>query len=129
MKTKKELKTLLVLLLICFFQNAEAQKPIDKTPEWIIMMNDPNTNYYKAIEAFNSYWKNREKPTEEKEIFEEKKSKVKEYENEKTLQYAFEYKKFLKWQKRILPYVQEDGRILTPKERLEIWEKEKNNRN
>nr|WP_294933698.1 hypothetical protein [uncultured Flavobacterium sp.] len=124
-----KLKTLLALLLLCFFQNAEAQKSMEETPEWIMMMNDPNTNYFKAVETFNSYWKNREKPTEEKEIFEEKKSKIKEYKNEKTLQYAFEYKKFLKWQKQMLPYVQEDGRILTKKERMEIWEKEKNSRN
>jgi hypothetical protein len=122
-------KIALALLLLCFFQNVSAQKPTAGTPEWIKMMNDPNVNYFNAVATFNDYWKNREKPTEEKEIFKEKKSKVKEYKNNKTLRYAFEYKKFLHWQKQMLPYIKEDGHILTQKERLEIWEKEKNSRN
>ena len=129
MKAKNILKTVMALLLLCFFQNTAAQKSSNETPEWIKMMNDPNINYFKAIETFDNYWKNREKPTEEKEIFKEKKSKVKEYKNNETLRYAFEYKKFLKWEKQVLPYVKEDGRILTQKERLEIWEKEKSTRN
>jgi hypothetical protein len=122
-------KIALPLLLFCFFQNTTAQKSMDGTPEWVKMMNDPNVNYFTAVASFNNYWKNREKPTEEKEIFKGKKSKIKEYKNNETLRYAFEYKKFLHWQKQMLPYVKEDGRILTRKESLEIWEKEKNARN
>lgn len=129
MKFKKNLSAVLFLLLLCFFQNAEAQELAEETPAWIKMMDDPNVNYYTAVETFNNYWKNKEKPTEEKEIFKERRSKVKEYKNKRTLQYALEYKRFLKWQKKILPFVQEDGRILTKEERLEIWEKEKKSRN
>jgi len=32
-----------------------------------------------------------------------------------------EVKKYERWHQRMLPYVQTDGRILTPSERLQIW--------
>ena len=34
-------------------------------PYWIDMMNDSNVNYYDAVTAFDTYWENRVKPTED----------------------------------------------------------------
>ena len=34
-------------------------------PYWIEMMNDSTVNYYDAVNAFDIYWKNRVKPTED----------------------------------------------------------------
>ena len=34
-------------------------------PYWIAMMNDSTVNYYDAVNAFDIYWKNRVKPTED----------------------------------------------------------------
>ena len=56
------------------------QDSLANFPYWIAMMNDPNTNYYEAVEAFEKYWEHREKPTEDsgeaKDIFEKEKSEV-----------------------------------------------------
>lgn len=126
MKLLKNFKTLLIFLFLLVVQISNAQ---NETPQWIEMMEDPNVNYHEAIKNFEEYWADKEKPMEEKEIFKTKKTLVKDYKSKRTLQYAFEYKKFQNWRKKILPFVQEDGHILNNAERLELWKKEKNNRN
>lgn len=105
------------------------------TPSWITMMDDPNVNYFKAVEAFEAYWKNREKPAEENEIFESAVDKRKEEElkaksrrisdNDPAKLYAFEYKKFLWWMKQTEPFVQPDGRIKSMDERIAEWKVQK----
>ncbi|WP_312900784.1 hypothetical protein [Chryseobacterium taichungense] len=129
MKILKTSTLLLIFLFVCTFQMTLAQDRINEVPEWIKMMDDPNVNYYQAVKNFDDYWKDKKKPVEEKEIFEEKKSKIREYKNEEAPKYAFEYKKFMHWKIKILPFVQDNGRILTKNERMEIWEKERKNRN
>lgn len=104
-------------------------------PYWIDMINDTNVNYFEAIKAFESYWKNRELPTEEDLLFTDA-TKAKEYREEgsnengdKNLKpapdYRLEYKQFRHWKLTMQPYVQPDGRILTPTERLEIWKNQR----
>jgi len=110
-------------------------KEYAKYPYWIEMMDDPNVNYFEAVKAYDTYWKNREKPKEEDEIIGKKLhdseserhreswisrlfSGDKEKESQK---YAFECKKFEHWKMKSEPYVQPDGRILSPEERLKIW--------
>ena len=92
------------------------------------MMNDPNTNYHEAVKAFNEFWKNRERPREEKEVFSnmetKKEKKVKSPTDPDAIKYSFEYKKFLNWQREVAPYVQPDGHILSKEERLLLWEQE-----
>jgi hypothetical protein len=132
---KKPLQ-LLTTLLVCFLlsnQQSFAQQKIDAPmPKWVKMIDDPNTNFFEAQKDFNAFWKNKEKPTEEKEIFtsfeKNKQTKVKSNSGNDALKYSFEYKKFLNWQREVAPYVQPDGHILTTEERIKLWEQEKKNR-
>jgi hypothetical protein len=39
-------------------------------------------------------------------------------------QMKYHVKRFERWKKDVLPFVQEDGRILTDEERMEIWKKQ-----
>ena len=126
MKLLKNFKILLIFLFLLVIQITNAQ---NKTPQWIKMMEDPNVNYHEAVKNFDNYWKEKEKPIEEKEIFNMKKNVVKDDKSKITIQYAFEYKKFQLWRRKMLPFVQENGHVLNKSERLKLWEKEKNNRN
>lgn len=129
MKTKNKFFKILTLIFFGLIQNGIAQVNKDKIPEWIKMMDNPNVNYFDAVSIFNKYWENREKPVTEEEIFAAKNSKILENKQVATILYSFEYKKFILWQKKNLAYVKKDGTLLTKKERLEIWEKEKRTRN
>lgn len=125
----KKIRLLFLMILLLAYTNilyAQQNKTDDK-PGWIRMMNDSTVNYFTAVKAFNDFWKGKEKPVEEDETFaanakKEKRRSPKEKDAEK---YAFEYKKFLNWQRSVLPYVQPDGRILTPQQRLKIFYEEK----
>lgn len=103
------------------------QSKTDEKPAWIRMMNDSTVNYFTAVKAFNDFWKDKEKPVEEDETFEAnaKKEKRRSPKEKYAEKYAFEYKKFLNWQRSVLPYVQPDGHIFTPYERLKIFNEEK----
>lgn len=123
-----------VILLLClsFSLHLPAQQPdYSKQPHWIKMMDDPNVNYFEAVKAFETYWKGRTKPVEEKEVFsnynQQKIVAIRKTERE-AKEYAFEYKKFLYWQRQVLPYVQPNGRILSTEERLQLFEQEKKER-
>ena len=122
------------LLLLCLLvsRSSQAQQPdYSKHPQWIKMMDDPKVNYFEAVKAFDTYWKGRTKPVEEKEVFNNFNQKkivaIRKTERE-AKEYAFEYKKFLFWQQQVLPYVQPDGCILSTEERLRIFEQEKKER-
>ncbi len=101
------------------------------TPNWIQMMNDPKVNYYQAVEAFNTYWATREKPTEDsgegKDIFGKEKPEP-EKAGSKSIQYVYEYKQFLNWMERNKNLVKADGTLMSPEEIIEQSEKERKNR-
>ena len=139
------LKILQVLLLFVFFfvlvnsacktkshrhkSLAKQKDSLENYPLWIDMMNDPNVNYYKAVEAFNKYWEHRPKPTEDdgegKGIFGKDKSKEeKEEEANRSIQYVYEYKQFLNWMQTNKNLVKPDGTIMTQEEILEQWKKQ-----
>ncbi len=126
--------TTLFLLFILLGNTLHAQQKKDiTTPQWIKMMDDENVNFFEAQKEFKSYWKNKEKPVEEKEIFDRfektKTAKVKlNTKGSDAVKYSFEYKKFLNWQRAVAPYVQPDGSILNAEEQLKLWEQEKKNR-
>ena len=126
-----------LLLLIygkIFSQTVSEKKDYLKNPVWIQMMDDSTTNYFEAEKAFNEYWSIRPVPSEENKIIGERHQKnekkggflgfktKKEKLQEESEKYAFQYKKFKRWQLLNLPYVQPDGRILTTTERLKIFE-------
>ncbi len=101
---------------------------LENYPYWIAMMDDPNVNYYKAVEAFEKYWEHREKPAEDdgegKDIFGKEKSKEeKEKEANRSIEYVYEYKQFLNWQQIHKNLVKPDGTILSPEEVIENWKK------
>lgn len=119
-----------------------------KVPSWVSMMDDPNVNYYEAVKAFNSYWKNKIKPAEEDEMDEspasaneiltkrQARQRAREKEREErrrlklttedaTIKYAFEYKRFLHWQLEMEPFVQPDGHIKNMDDRVKEWESQK----
>lgn len=119
-------------LLLCMLLNysATAQSK-SKPPLWVTMMDDPNVNYFEAVKNFNAYWKSREKPVEEKELFgsvgdKEKEESIKQKKGklkaeDPAQKYAFEYKRFLWWMREVEPFVQSDGRIKGMNERINEW--------
>lgn len=106
-------------------------------PHWIAMVDDTTANSFEAEKAFTLFWEKRIMPLEEKDIlgvpnekerktFLEKLFKSRaEKQREESEKYAFDVKKFRHWQLLMKPYVQDDGRILTPSERLQTWEQHK----
>ena len=118
--------------------NSEADK---EEPTWVKMMNEPNVNYFEAVNAFNQYWQGRQVPEErgrkeEKESEREKeKERTRERENEEyeaeeemeaeTHPLRIAYKKFNAWQRDIYPYVQADGSIMTPEQQMEVYKNQR----
>lgn len=115
-------------------------------PSWIKMIDDPNVNYYDAVKTYDEYWKTHIKPADEEEEMESGNEDFKERErevkkeikkekdrvfteeelksmNENNLM-KYQVKRFEQWKREVMPFVQEDGRILSDKERMEIWEKQ-----
>ncbi len=102
------------------------------------MMNNPKTNYFETIKAYDEFWAKRKQPKEEDDIIgqskrvEGKKSflsrwfKSKEEREEAEIRkYALDVKKFKHWKLKVEPYVQEDGSILDATARMKIWEEQK----
>lgn len=127
-------KAILTVLLISAFAMAKAQKPTHYTerdyarsPVWITMMQDTLSNYFEVEKAFNTYFQHHIKPEgEEAEINEYRerektvsKRRRRKIEAENSLR--MDVKRYELWHEKMLPYVQDDGHILTPAERLKIW--------
>lgn len=135
---------LCLCLFSCQSKHYSTNPPISKAPQlnsdsakafplWIDMMNNPRSNYYDAVAAFDLYWQNREKPAEEsgegKDIYgKEKSEEEKEKDAKKSIQYVYEYKQFLNWKERNKNLVKPDGTIMTAEEILEQSENERKNR-
>lgn len=104
-----------------------------KNPAWIEMIKAQNVNYYEALKAYNLFWSNKKKPEVEHDMIGQNKNNIGEKEHEVLSKkerkmynlYALEIKKFEAWQRKVLPFVQEDGRILTNDEKLKLWEDSK----
>lgn len=99
-------------------------------PYWIAMMENPASNYYQAVAAFDAFWAHREKPTENdgegKDIYGRDKSvQEKEKEAHRSIEYVYEYKQFLNWMERNKNIVKPDGSIPTPQEIMEQSKKER----
>lgn len=107
------------------------------TPAWISMIDDSTANYFTAIRAYETWWKFHEKPMEEEEGFmNQEKEKEILRENDRHLtkkemqemeirdRMVYQCKRFENWKREVLPFVQEDGRILTLRERAELWKKQ-----
>jgi len=101
------------------------------------MIDQPETNYYDAIAVFDAYWKDKLKPEgedergkeskeEEKErrVFEKQYKKMSPAEREQYNLIKYHYKRFETWEREVKPFVQEDGRVLTQEERIDMWHKQ-----
>ncbi len=124
--------------LTCFSFFLQAQdRDYANYPHWIAMIDQPETNYYEALKAYNLYWQNKIKPLdEEEELFQEMNQKEKDQYEVLKRQLAemtpaqrqefdrlkYQVKRFKQWRRSVMPYVQEDGRILSYEERMKIWE-------
>ena len=128
---------LILILIACFGINVSfAQVSTDSLyrdqPRWIAMMDEEGVNYNEAVKAFTLYWQDRAKPHEEEELFEsaEAITNLSDTDFHPMLhiaapqQFAFEYKKFMYWKERVLPFVKEDGTLMTPAERIARWKEE-----
>jgi hypothetical protein len=126
-------KSLIVFFLVFFILS-----PADAKPQWVSMMDDEQTNYFKAVKKFDRYWSRHFLPNEEEEAHESQRHEkgketdprpwlVKLFQSEekgkeKSNALHIAYKKFNKWKMEMLPYVGEDGRLRSAQQRLEAWE-------
>jgi hypothetical protein len=143
MHIKSISKLLLVLVAIFSFSVSKAQVPDSKKnyakkPYWIEMMNNPNSNYFETVKAYDTFWEKRKKPKEEDDKIGEKEKKANEKKNifqrwfksreekeeEEAKKYRLDCKKYEHWKMKVKPYVQPDGRILSAQEQLDLWKKQ-----
>jgi hypothetical protein len=130
------LKSFILILISLTGLSSSAQQKLSTIraeASWIKMMDDPNVNYYEAIKAYNDYWKTHKKPADPEDRLLGKDGKKdndadavpltkaeKIYEDE----IVYQVKRFENWMREEKPFVQENGRILTQQERIEIWKKQ-----
>ncbi len=144
-----EMNSLIRIFLFCitlmgvFFANAQEIKynteDYNKIPVWIKMIDDTSTNYFEALKAYDVYWVGKLKPQEEEdaineygskseekkhELYERKLSKMTPSERVEFDRMKYECKRFDNWKREVRQFVQEDGKILTYHERLEIWNRQ-----
>jgi hypothetical protein len=108
--------------------NSHSDKDYIKAPLWIEMMNDTLSNYFEVEKAYMLYWQHHQMPVAEDE-FEGKRGKEKVEKKEQVSleemrerNYMAEALKAYKiWHMQMLPFVQDDGRILTPAEQIAAW--------
>jgi hypothetical protein len=129
---KVKILFLIVLLLPVFLRAQEiktyTEKQYAKEPIWIAMADDTLTNYYEAEKAYAIYWQHHERPETEHDVIGERQErektlsrrKLRKIEEEDNMR--MEVRKYEKWHELILPYVKQDGRIMYPSERLQLWE-------
>lgn len=131
------------LFLICNTAGKAQQTQTDKDtmlrnksyrsmPLWKDMMDDSTANYFEVQKAFALFWEGKKLPEEEEEVIGEK-GRLKNNlinrifnanelkEQELRDKYAFDYKRYRRWLIKTEPYVKEDGSIMTPSERLQLW--------
>ena len=95
------------------------------------MIEDTNANYFVVEKAYKIYWEHHEMPELEMDEFSNEKeeekfpSKRERRKIEQDNEMRVSIKKYWRWHEKMLPYVQEDGSILTPTERLLIWESQR----
>jgi hypothetical protein len=125
--------TILLALLVVAGVNAGAQTPkhspreYAQKPYWIAMIQDTASNYFEVEKAFKLYFEHHEMPEEENDVIGEVLPVPKRVTRREMRKRAaedemrMEVRKYEAWRFQMLPYVQEDGTILSPSQRLELW--------
>ena len=133
----KKLTILCICLIGMFGSKAQTNKQYSdkdyaKKPLWINMMADTSVNFFEIEKAYNTYWQHHTMPATEHDVIGEKaerekhpsKRMLRKMDADNDMRMAV--KKYEWWCAQMKPYVQDDGRILTPTERLKIWEQQQN---
>jgi hypothetical protein len=102
------------------------------TPVWKDMIDDTSANFFVVQKAFELFWKDKELPEDEEEVIGEKGRlkntfinrmfngrELREQQLRESL--SFDYKRYRRWLIKMEPYVKDDGSIMTPTERLQLW--------
>jgi cytochrome oxidase Cu insertion factor (SCO1/SenC/PrrC family) len=111
------------------------EKDYAKDPVWIQMLDDTTANFFEVEKAYNTYFKTHELPKSEHDMigeYSERQKKVSKRQQKRVEEDSYlsrQVKKYHRWHEKMLPYVQPDGRILTPSERLAIWQQIKDENN
>ena len=142
MNTTRKFLLLIALFIIVVTINVQSQSVSKKDlnyakhPYWIAMIDDTTANYFETIKAYDGFWKNREKPKKEEETIgmkgateKEKKEKsnwIKRlFENDiekNQTWYTYQCKRYEHWKIMMQAYVQPDGTMLYPYQRLQLWQ-------
>ncbi len=102
-----------------------------REPRFIAMLDDTLANYYEVERAFTLYFRSHVMPEGEHEEIGERREREKMPSRRARRRIAaesklrFGVKKYHFWRRQMEPYVQDDGRILTPSERLAIHRAQK----
>ncbi len=132
------MKKLLLLFAILFStqllrsqQTAYTEKDYARRPLWISMIKDTSANFFEVEKAYKIYFQHHTPPGGEHDIIGEhaKAEKMPSKQEQRKMQandhMRMEVKKYDHWRMQVQPYVQEDGTILTPSQRLQVWKDHK----
>jgi hypothetical protein len=134
------------LLFVTFShaQNKSRNLKSERKPDWILMMDDPNANFFETVKAFRKYYKERPLPKEPNEVegeddFEKqvgleeasgKKKSKRELEREarkagpNDIIYSAEVRAFRGWFYSVQPWVRTDGSIISREEQQIIIDRQ-----
>ncbi len=138
------LTILLLFVTISQAQNKSSNVKSEKKPDWILMMDDPNANFFETVKAFRKYYKDRPLPKEPNEVegeddFEKqvgleeasgKKKSKRELEREARkagpngIIYSAEVRAFRGWFYSVQPWVRTDGSIISKEEQQAIIDRQ-----
>ena len=127
----KKIYLLAAYIFVCSYAHAQTSNNTEKdyahSPLWISMIRDTTSNYFEVEKAYNIYFSHHAKPGGENEEIgmHEQREKQPSKREQKKMQadnhMRMEVKKYERWHDKMRPYVQADGTILTPSQRLLIW--------
>lgn len=133
------MKRICLLALLCLVaaklsaQQQHSLKEYARSPLWIGMMDDTTANFFEVEKAYATYWAHHEQPEGEHDVIgeHEEREKIPSRRKQRRIQaendLRMAVKRYQRWREDMLPWVQADGRILTPAERLAIWKAQQNN--
>jgi hypothetical protein len=118
---------LLSLRMACIAGPVYTEREYAREPKWISMITDTSVNYFEAEKAFRIYFEHHDKPAGEEESIggtpdnDRKLNRRRIRAIEANNRMRMEVKKYERWHDKMRPFVQSDGAIMTPSQRLEIW--------
>jgi len=140
----KKFKVLIAALAIMGLQTtlqAQEAAPME-VPKWVLMMEDPNVNYFEALKEYEAFWLTHKKPISEAETFETQALEGKAAEDRRLQEESkrverlgpplsgreleiaeylkYQSKRFDKWVIEVKPWVQDNGHIHTYEERQDL---------